>query len=173
MKVNAVGNLKVVPGGLMYNKILVPLDGSPVSQCILPHLRQLALGTDRPAVTILRVVEPLPDDVRNALVELEGELIIALEKKRQAGASTYVNGIVRGLCEQGGHVDGLVLTGKPAEAIINYAQKNQVDLILLSTHGRSAAVLWPMGSVAYKVSTRSPLPVQLISVQECVTRGGC
>jgi nucleotide-binding universal stress UspA family protein len=157
----------------MYRKILVPLDGSAVSQCVLPQVRTLAFAPDIPDVTILRVVEPLPDDVRNSLVELGGELIPAIEEKRKNEAWDYVSGTVDRLREEGGKFRGEVLTGRVAEEIINYARENKVDLILMCTHGRSGAFLWPMGSVAQKVSSRSPIPVQLVSTKECVTRGGC
>jgi nucleotide-binding universal stress UspA family protein len=157
----------------MYTKILVPLDGSQISQCVLSHVRTMALGLNLPQVTILRIVEPLPDDVRNGLVELGGEQIPALEEKRKKEASDYVSGITKMLREEGAHAKGEVLSGTAAGEIINYAQKNSFDLIIMCTHGRSGAYLWAMGSVAQKVSSRSTIPVQLVSAKECVTRGGC
>ena len=45
----------------MYKKILVPLDGSPFSECSLPHVKAIALGCKVPEVVLLSVVEPLSD----------------------------------------------------------------------------------------------------------------
>ncbi len=156
----------------MYKKILVPLDGSQISQCVLPQVRSIALGLKVPDVIILRVVEPLPDDVRNALVELGGEQIPQVEAKQKDEAAKYVSSTAKDLREAGLHVKGEVLFGNPPEEIINYAKKNNVDLIIMSTHGRSGGSLWLTGSVAERVANHSPVPVQLVSPKECVVRGG-
>lgn len=156
----------------MYKKILVPLDGSQIAQCVLTQVRSLALGLKVQEVVVMRVVEPLPDDVRNALVELGGEQIPKLEEKRQAEAISYISGMEKMFREEGIHVKGQILSGHPAEEIISYAKNNNVDLIMMSTHGRSGATHWLTGSVAERVANHSPVPVQLVSPKECIVRAG-
>lgn len=157
----------------MYNKILVPLDGSQLSQCVLAQVRAIARGMSTADVILLRVVEPLPDDIRNALVELGGEQIPEIEEKRKGEAAYYISGMEKALSDEGLKVSGEVLSGKAAEEIINFAEKNKVDLIIMSTHGKSGVSFWTMGSVAEKVANRSAIPIQLVSPKECITRGGC
>jgi nucleotide-binding universal stress UspA family protein len=113
------------------------MDGSRFSQCSLDQVRAVALVPSAPEILILRVVEPLPDDVRNGLVELGGEQITRLEEKRKAEALDYVKSMVKTLKQQGLQVKSDVVFGRPAEEIMNYADKNKFDLIIMSTHGRS------------------------------------
>ncbi len=155
-----------------YKKILVPLDGSRFAQCVLPQVTAIALGMNVLEVIVLRVVEPLPDEVRNALVELGGEQIPGLEEKLKMDALDYTSGIEKMLCEEGLHVRSEVLLGKAPEEIMKYAEKNKVDLIIMSTHGRSGVSTWTMGSVAERVCNHSTVPVQLVSVKECRTSAG-
>jgi len=56
----------------------------------------------------------------------------------------------------------LVIGGSPAEEIVRYVDKNNIDLILMATHGRSGVNRWAMGSVAYKVLRASRVPVWLV-----------
>ena len=157
----------------MYRKILVPLDGSQLSQCVLPGVRILARSLAIPEVVVLRVVEPLPEDVRNGLVELGGEQILLLERKRRKEADDYVNSIAKDLRGEGIQAVGSVIEGRAAEEIINYAEKNQIDLIIMSTHGRSGNMRLTMGGVALKVVNYAKTPVQTVSTKDCIVRGGC
>ena len=61
----------------------------------------------------------------------------------------------------------IVVDGNPAEEIMNYAERNGIDLIVISSHGRSGASRWLFGSVAEKVSRHSTIPVLLISAPGC------
>jgi nucleotide-binding universal stress UspA family protein len=56
----------------------------------------------------------------------------------------------------------LVTGGSPSEEILHYVEKNDIDLILMATHGRSGISRWAMGSVAYKVLRSSRVPVWLV-----------
>jgi nucleotide-binding universal stress UspA family protein len=156
----------------MYKKILVPLDGSQYSQCVLEHVKTIALAFKVPEVVVFRAVEPLPDDVRNNLVELGGEQIPKLESKRNNEAQDYVSAMAKTLGQEGLHARGEVAHGKAAEEIVNYAEKNKFDLIIMSTHGRTGDTKQAMGSVAERVINHSGVPVQLISPRECRTKGG-
>jgi nucleotide-binding universal stress UspA family protein len=77
--------------------------------------------------------------------------------------------VEQSLKEKGFKVKAESSLGKPAEEIVNYANKNKVDLIVMASHGRSGISRWAYGSVAEKVLRSSCVPVLLIKVPGCVT----
>jgi nucleotide-binding universal stress UspA family protein len=140
----------------MYQKILVPLDGSEVAECILPHVKAIATGCGVRQVVLLRVAEPIPAEISPT---------IDFEEVQKAGvkpAKQYLARIKAQLSKEGLNVEAEVLTGGAAETIINFVESNKVDLIALATHGRSGISRWVFGSVAEKVVRSSSVPVLLI-----------
>jgi nucleotide-binding universal stress UspA family protein len=140
----------------MYKKILVPLDGSELAECVLPHVKAIAAGDGTGQVILLRVVEPLPAGTPPA---------IDFEIVRKAGvkaAEEYLARTKTELIKEGLNVEAQVLIGRPAETIIEFAQRNKVDLITLATHGRSGITRWVLGSVADRLVRSSSIPVLLI-----------
>jgi nucleotide-binding universal stress UspA family protein len=151
----------------MYEKILVPLDGSQYSQCSLDYVRELASGCKAHEVIVLRVVEPLRIDETQLLIEINEDVIPKLEAKKKEDAKEYVANIAKRLREEGLPAKEEVIFGKPDEEIINYAEKNRFDLIMMSTHGRSGTSKWAFGSVADRVAHYSKVPVMFASASEC------
>jgi nucleotide-binding universal stress UspA family protein len=151
----------------MYNKILVPLDGSQFSQCSLDHVRAIARGCKVPEVVLLRVIEPLSSSDIAGLARAGGNSITQLENANEADAKDYVSSMAKRLNEEGLSVKGEVVTGKADEAIADYARKNGIDLIIMSSHGRSGVSRWVMGSVADRVMRSSIVPVLLVPSPGC------
>jgi nucleotide-binding universal stress UspA family protein len=151
----------------MYDKILVPLDGSQYAQCSLDYVRALASGCKAQEVIVLRVVEPLRADETVLLTEINEDVIPKLEAKKKEEASDYVSGIAKRLGKEGLPARGEVIFGKPEEEIIGYAEKNKFDLIVMSTHGRSGTSKWAFGSVADRVAHYSKVPVMFALTSEC------
>lgn len=143
----------------MYRKILVPLDGSELAECVLPHVKTIAAGCGVRELMLLRVVEPLPAGTPPA-VDFE-----VVQKAGLKAAQEYLDKIKAQLSKEGLNVEAKVLTGKPAETITDFAQRNRVDLIALATHGRSGISRWVFGSVADKLVRSSSAPVLLIRPQ--------
>ena len=132
----------------MYQKILVPLDGSESSQSVLKHVVTLAIGCKVPEVILLRVREPMAKHVRDALVaDLEAE--------------EYLSTVTEYLKAEGVDASTAVAAGDPADEILNYAHNNEIDLIIMSTHGKSGVSRLVFGSVADKVIRHSRVPVLL------------
>ena len=132
----------------MISHILVPLDGSALAECVLPHvLANMPSANTR--VTLLHVLEP-PDTKGNeqTIDPLEWHL-----KKREAGV--YLDGITRRLLEADCKVENVILEGLPADCVIDFAKDNDVTLIILSTHGRSGLSGWNVSSVVQKIILRS------------------
>ena len=71
------------------------------------------------------------------------------------------------MIQEGISARGEVVTGKAADAILDYAEKNNVDLIIMSTHGRSGISRWAFGSVADRVVRHSIAPVLLVAPAGC------
>ena len=137
----------------MYEKILVPLDGSEFSEVALPYAEELA-GRLGSAVTFLYVSESADDQYRR-MREFYLEKI-AEDTKHAAARYAKSPG------KMDIKVNSVLLTGNPAEQILNYADKEEIGLIVMATHGRSGIGRWALGSVADKVVRSATQPVALI-----------
>ena len=141
----------------MYQKILVPLDGSELAEVVFPYAKELAGRLDV-EVILLHVSSPALSDflpMRRAYIERAAEII-----QRQSREVQKKTGV-----QPGGkpvRVRGEMAEGYPAEEILHYADENAVDLILMATHGRSGIRHWAMGSVADKVLRVSKVPIWLV-----------
>lgn len=140
----------------MYKKILVPLDGSELSEAVLNHVVTIATGCKVPDVVLIRIRSPLDKSVRETL---DVDIASKLDEAYQEEAANYLNKIAANLKEKGVATKTVVLSGNPAEEIINYVKGSGVDLIVMSTHGRSGVSRWVFGSVADKVIRLSEVPV--------------
>jgi nucleotide-binding universal stress UspA family protein len=151
----------------MYKKMLAPLDGSELSECILEHIRAIALGCKVSKVVLLRVVEPIPSSAYAASAELGEDWVAKAEEKDQAYAREYLAKLAGKLKKEGIAVETATARGLPAYEILDYAKKNAVDIIVMSTHGRSGITRWVMGSVADRVLRRAAVPVLIIPPAGC------
>ncbi len=151
----------------MYQHVMVPLDGSELAECVLPHLRKIALGCDVVKVTLVRVVEPLY--IRGGIeVRIPPEEKQRLEKRSMDEARDYLAQIVKSLKETGVAAQSEVLHGDVVNKLIDYANMNEVDLIILSTHGRSGVSRWVWGSVTDRILRAACVPVTMIRAPGCI-----
>ena len=137
----------------MYEKILVPLDGSALAEAALPYAGLLSgkLGSE---VTLIYVHEA---------TEVSNQRIGQFYLERTVEVTKQ--GAERGRPPSGGpgiKVRSAVQVGNPAEEIVGYAGKEKADLILMATHGQSGIRNWPLGNVAEKVVRSANRPVMLI-----------
>ena len=146
----------------MYKKILAPLDGSQFSECSLEHVKAIATGCHVPEVVLLRVVE-LPQQ----LYEVYPDWLRDTHQKAHAGAKDYLATVADNLKKEGIAVQTAVSQGRPEDEILDYAKKNQIDLIIMSTHGKSGVSRWVMGSIADRVVHHSTVPVLIVSPPGC------
>jgi nucleotide-binding universal stress UspA family protein len=122
-----------------------------------------------PEVVLLRVIEPLSSSTVTALAEAGGNMITQVENDAKAEAKDYISKMVQKLNKEGIAANGDIVYGGAAEEILDYTKKNQVDLIIMSTHGRSGISRWAFGSVADKVLRHSTVPVLVASPPGCRT----
>ncbi len=153
----------------MYKRMLAPLDGSELSECSLQHVKTIATGCGVPEVVLLRVVEPLSASMIEGLAEAGGEFITRVENDNKSRAKDYISKMVEKLNKEGLTVTGDIVYGRADEEILDYAKKNGVDLIIMSTHGRSGISRFAFGSVADRVARHSTVPVLLTSPAGCRT----
>ncbi|MDM7998959.1 MAG: universal stress protein [Dehalococcoidia bacterium] len=145
--------------------ILVPLDGSPVAESILPHIQDLALATGL-EVILLQVTVPIgyPSVGRDAAdAEKHEKDVKKLNEARVAATQFYLSEREKELSAKGVKVKTVSLTGKPAsEMILKYIEDNPIGLTGLATHGFSGISKWAFGSVAIDILEGSTRPLLLL-----------
>jgi len=168
----------------MYKKILVPLDGSKLAECALPHVEVLAKGCDTEEVVLVSVTErvqgyraftspsqsftgPTSGWLEPSLPPGQ-RLVPEAFGKKEKQAQRYLDRIAKKLAAKGFNVSTEVLLWKPAEAIVGYAKQSGCDLIVMASHGRSGPSRWAFGSVADKVLRSSCIPVLIVRAPGCV-----
>ena len=165
----------------MFKKILVPLDGSKLAECALPYAEQLAKGCGVEEITLVSVTEQVKAQVRGAPearelfnsredpgVQRGGIETTVTFGKKEMQAKRYLDRIAKKLKATGVKVHTEVLCWPPADSIASYAAKNDVDIIIMSSHGRSGVSRWTHGSVAERVFRASCVPVLMIKAPGCV-----
>ena len=151
----------------MYQKILVPLDGSELAECVLPHVKAIADGCRIGKVVLLSVVETLQVPIYDMFPAEWREDPKLLEKGKSA-AEQYLKKVT-GQMELGNtKIETQVLVGDVAENVARYASQNQVDLIAIATHGRSGVSRWFWGSTADKILRSACVPVLMVRAPGCV-----
>ena len=153
----------------MYKKILVPLDGSKLAECVLPHVGNLATCSAGAEVMLVSVTERVTgframDDSSQPLGERLMPEAVGKEEKQ---ARKYLDRMAKTLADKGVKVLTEVLLGKPAEEITLFATNEGCDLIVMASHGRSGPSRWTHGSVAEKVFRTNCAPLLMIRAPGC------
>jgi nucleotide-binding universal stress UspA family protein len=158
---------KTLKEAKMYKKILVPLDGSRFSESSLEHVKAITAGSDVSEVVLLMVLDPVSyfsvGELAAANTKLATQVELQTEQASRAKATEYIDKISETLQKEGKVVSTAIVYGKPAAEILAYAEKNNFDLIIISTHGRSGISRWAFGSVAEVIVRRSSVPVLIVS----------
>ena len=153
----------------MYQKIMVPLDGSKLAECVFAHLDALARGCQVKAITFVQVVEPYqgPSYASESTIKAIGDEIEEINKANKLASETYLKNLIAKFKYENVNVRCEMLTGHPAEMLADYATKNQPDLILIATHGRSGPSRWVWGSVADRLLRAACVPVLMVRAPGC------
>lgn len=133
-------------------RILVPLDGSKCAETVLPKVEKLAVDL-KVGICLLRVAyaHSFPGaDPTDAEVKVVRE------------AEDYLKTVEERLKAKGLKVDSHVRYGNDAEEILDHAAMKDIDMVAMSTHGRSGVGRWLLGSVAEKILRHSPKPIFLV-----------
>ena len=85
-----------------------------------------------------------------------------IEKERKSSAAKYLKEVISRVKQGGTEYKADVLVGKVAERLVDYVEPNEIDLVLIATHGRSGISRWVRGSIADKVLRSSSAPVLMV-----------
>ena len=140
---------------MQIKRFLVPLDGSQWSESVLPYVAQI-VGAFKASVTLMAAIHN---------PERWAEFLVQIDTGREVDlARCYLEHQRKELADRG--IDGEtrieVVHGEPAQAILDYARVDQVDLVAMTTHGRAGITRWAWGSVADKVLHSTDLPLLLV-----------
>jgi nucleotide-binding universal stress UspA family protein len=152
----------------MYKKILVPLDGSELAECVLPHLNAFIKGFHISDVILMRVVEP--EIPYQGEYPIDSDVLAKRESEMKSIAKEYLDKIVNRLKHEGTALHVEVIVGRVVESLADYTMNNDVDLILIATHGHSGVTRWVRGSVADKILRSANVPILMVRAPG--TKGG-
>ena len=147
----------------MYKRVLVPLDGSPLAEAIIPFLTEIAGPLDM-SIVLLRVLEPVPP----AVVEALRDTMPDVTEGRRQEAESYLASVAMTLEARGIRTVLEVRSGRPDLQIVETARDFKADLIAMSTHGRSGLGRLLFGSVAEQVLRHGDVPVFMMRQQEAM-----
>ncbi|MDO8567442.1 MAG: universal stress protein [Dehalococcoidales bacterium] len=153
----------------MYSKILVPLDGSKLAESVLPHVETLAKGCNVNEVILLRVCVPpsILSDYPENMPRSWTENVSKMTGHMANQCSLYLGDIEKKLKAAGINVRTESRLGSPANEIVDFADKNGIDLIIMASHGRSGPSRWAYGSTADKVLRSTCVPVMVVKGPGC------
>jgi len=143
-----------------FKKILVTLDGSEFAERVLPFARaSIPYGSE----IILLTIPQIPEAHQyGAVVEEIQQLREYVEQRSQ----TYLEDVAESLSESGLETRVIVKGTRPAETIVQVAEEEDVDIIMLATHGRGGFDRLFVGSVADRVVQFATCPVFLVPIRE-------
>ena len=135
----------------MYNKVIVPLDCSPLAEVALPYAEEIAgkMGSDIVLLTVLSTED-----------QKEYQDYLTYSKKILNATKHQVKKYLKDPQKLDINIHSATRTGNPAEGILEYAEKGYPSLIVMATHGRSGLSRWAVGSIADKVirsTSKQPL----------------
>jgi nucleotide-binding universal stress UspA family protein len=143
----------------MYNRLVVPLDGSELAEQALERAKELSENMGSP-LHLIRVVDTYRTQSLPATgMALDYSMLSELAEEEIEDAKSYLEKKVSQLNDEGLEVTGDVLQGPIARQIVAAADRG--DVIVMSSHGRTGIKRWFLGSVAEEVMRHARCPVLL------------
>jgi len=145
----------------MKEKVLLPLDGSAVGEAAIPNVVDVIsrFNPDNIEITLLRVISEFRYSVLSESVNAEFALDEDELSELKEQANEYLEKVAGRIRKRGITVNIMVTVGHPAEEVIRVSEELGVNLIAMSSHGRSGIGRWALGSVTDKVLRHSSIPV--------------
>ncbi len=144
----------------MYERILLPLDGSPLAEQALPHAAAMAERFQAELI-LLKVLVPLASNLNLPLGAVK-----TAESAMRDLAIEYLDRVAARVQEKGFPIKAVTVTGRPHEEIVRFAETEPVDIVVICTRGHSGISRWLMGSVADRVARSVNVPVLLVRAQK-------
>jgi nucleotide-binding universal stress UspA family protein len=143
----------------MFNKVLVPLDGTELAAKILPYIENLAKNYNTKVV--LMTTSHFP----GAVGLITKDTLKQIQSDEKAASEKYLDQIARDLQNSGLDVDWVYKEGLASTQIVATAKEQNADLIAMAAHS-DGDVAWDLGSVSEKVVKNTTIPVLLLPVKE-------
>lgn len=141
----------------MFEKILVPLDGSETAEKVIPYVMNIT-HTYESTVVLLRVIPPFRKSLKASL-----KIIDQGKAEIENFVGNYMDELTERLRFENIDVESEIVWGSPAMIIIDFAESSGSDLIILGSHGEHASNRWPLGSISTKViRSRISMPVLIV-----------
>jgi len=156
----------------MYERILVPLDGSKVGEAALAHVEKL-VSKMAPKVKTEVILFQVISSLTHYVIAGEASVQVPYSEKEieqiKKKAKNYLDKAGESLRSKGVTVKTKVATGKAAKEIVKAADEIKVDLIAMSTHGRSGLSRLTFGSITDKVLRAGTVPVLVVRAPKDTT----
>jgi nucleotide-binding universal stress UspA family protein len=136
-------------------KLLVPIDGSEQSERAVAYA---ATNLDPETIVLLHVIDPVEAGY-SAAATMPGYSEEWYENRKEEAQSLFADAEKR---LDGQRVETVTEVGRPARTIVAYVEENDVDHVVMGSHGRSGVTRILLGSVAESVVRRSPIPVTIV-----------
>ena len=150
----------------MFSHIMVPLDGSHLAEAALPAAIELASKFNS-KISLVWVIQPPHLIMTAANGSVYAQLLTEMRHQSEQDAHNYLRAHQGSLRQQGFMVSAQVTEGENiADALLQVASSQEIDTIVMSTHGRGGLSRWVFGSVADKVLRYAEVPVLLIRAKE-------
>jgi nucleotide-binding universal stress UspA family protein len=143
----------------MFNRILLPMDRSPLAECVLDHVVAVARAFESRVLLVHVLESPGQASWRRALDPLTWRI-------RRGEAESYLGELALRLQKAGIPAEEQILEGRAAERIVEYSRKNDVPLIILSSHGQSGLSGWNVSSTVHKIILRAHTSIMVIRAQQ-------
>jgi nucleotide-binding universal stress UspA family protein len=148
----------------MIKKVLVPLDGSSLAHMALDFATRI-VDANCEIILLTSIQKPeIPVYATNPMIFIEPDA--ATMEALRKDAQQYLEDAAETLKAQGFQPTIRIEVGEPAYSIVHVANSLNVDMIIMSTHGRSGVSRWLFGSVTGRVMSMTPRPVLVVPSQE-------
>lgn len=158
----------------MFHDVLVPLDGSAFAERVLPLAAAIVRrsGGTLFLVRVVRIIDNLASYMAFAN-PYACYMYVDDDVNSAEDAKNYLSYLAQAPTVAGIETQQVVLYGEAASSLLAFAREQHVDMLVMSTHGRTGFKRWMLGSVAQKVARHSHVPVLIVSraclLEECLT----
>ena len=147
----------------MFHRILVPLDGSQLSGKAIPYAAEIARRF-KARVILMRVVPPTPMPILGStatpeVITITEKEALSQTRKHLTAARRYLKRKIQQLASQGLAVTEKVVAGAPLKSILDICREEDIDLIVMTTHGRKGLKRAIIGSISDEVIRECKIPV--------------
>lgn len=141
----------------MAKRLLVPIDGSDPADAAFEFVLEEYPDAD---ITVLSVIDPT--DVGYGSIEAAPSTFEHLQANAEERTQKVLDEAADRAADRGMEVTTETVIGMPSRAIVEWAENNDIDGIVIGSHGRQGVTRVLLGSVAESVVRRSPVPVTVV-----------